>query len=133
MKKYSIALGVVIAVITAAFFYWTAKSAKKKSDSLLTKFKEVDSSLNASTDSTHNLKGVGAIQIVYPISELKSQVILLIDSLKENFGKMPGSPGSIDVPESMQSDLTRLLHNVQQLNKFMWDMADSRIPDTIKY
>ena len=67
MKKYLIALIVFIVAITVAFFFWTARSAKKKSDDLLSKFKEIDSSLNYSSDSTHDLKGVGAIQRVYPI------------------------------------------------------------------
>ena len=121
---------VILIALVAAFYLWSAISAKKKSDGLMSRFKEIDSSLIYSRDSTHNRKG--AVEKLYPISLMKSQIILLIDSLKENYEKIPESSKPIEISKQLQFDIVRLLQNVQQFNKFV-GYVDSRIPDTIKY
>jgi uncharacterized protein YxeA len=133
MKKYSIILIALIITIIAAFYLWTAREAKNKSDDLISKFKEVERSLDNSTDSTPNNKGIGAIEQLYSSSALKSQIILLIDSLKENFENIKSPSTTTELSKHLELDFKRLLHDIQQFNKFKWDMVDSKIPDTVKY
>jgi len=129
MKKHSI----ILATVAAAFYFWTARETKNKSDSLLSRFKEVDSSLSVSTDSINNSNGVGSVQQVYLISQLKSQIILLIDSLKESYQKIEETSSSTTISKTLKSDTIRLLKNIQEFNKTKWNIVDSQIPDTIKY
>jgi len=131
MKKYPIILIALVITIIAAFYLWTAREAKEKSDDLISKFKEVERSLDNSTDSIRSNKGVGAVEQLYPSSALKSKIILLIDSLKDNFENIQSS--TIDLSNQLELDFKRLLHDLQQFNKFKWDMVDSQIPDTVRY
>ena len=133
MKKYLIILIALIITIIAAFYWWTAREAKNKSADLITKFKEVESSLDKSIDSTRNNKGIGAVEQLYPSSALKSQIILLIDSLKENCENIKSSSTTIEISKHLELDFKRLLHDIQQFNKFKWVLVDSQMPDTVKY
>ena len=133
MKKYSVILIVNLIAFIAIIYLWSAILAKKKSDDLRSKFKEIDSSLIFHSDSTHTQKGIGAVEKLYPISLMKSEIILLIDSLKENYERIPESSRQIETSKQLHLDIVRLLQNILQFNKLKWDMVDSRMPDTIKY
>ena len=133
MKKYSIILISLVIIIIAAFYFWTAREAKTKSDDLISKFKEVEHSLDNSTDSIRSNKGVGAVEQLYPSAQLKSQIILLIDSLKDKFENIQSSSTTIDLSSQLELDFKRLLHDIQLFNNFKRDMVDSQIPDTVKY
>jgi hypothetical protein len=133
MKKYSIGLIILLISIIAGFYLWTAREAKKKSDDLLSRFEKVERSLSYASDSTPNSMGVGAVQQIYPISSLKSQIILLIDSLKENFEIISDSSKTTQISKRLHSDFKRLIQSIRELNKLKWDMVDSKIPDTINY
>ena len=133
MKKHSVILIVILIAVVATFYLWSAIIARKKSDDLMSKFKEIDRSLTFSSDSAHSQEGIGAVEKLYPISLMQSEIILLIDSLKENYERIPNSSRQIETSKRLQPDIVRLLQNIQQFNKLKWDMADSRIPDTINY
>ncbi|MEO6720069.1 MAG: hypothetical protein ABIN67_06870 [Ferruginibacter sp.] len=133
MKRNFIVLIFILVAFTTAFFLWTARSAKKKSDDLMSKFKEIDRGIGTSKDSAHNSKGIVAVEEFYPISVLKSETILLIDSLKENYENIVEPSKSIAISKYLRPDFKRLLNNIQQINKLKWDLVDSKTPDTVAY
>ncbi len=133
MKKLSVALIGILAVFLAASYLWTASLAKRKSDDIMSKFREINNHLASSGDTIMSENGHGAIQTTYQISSTKSQLILLIDSIEENYENMRPPVGSGKMPTQLRSDIKRLLRSVQQFNQLKWNFADSAIPDTIKY
>ena len=133
MKKYSIALIAFLLFLTIGFYLWTAILARKKSDDILAKFKEVNNSLSRRHDTIQKQIGVGGIEEMLQISSLKSGLILLIDSLKSDYENIPESSRlNLDKTE-LKANAMRLLRDVQQCNELRWAMVDSIIPDTIRY
>lgn len=133
MKKSSIIFIIILGSIVIGFNLWTAMLARKKSNELLTRFKEVDSSLQASTDSAKKSTATDTSIQFYPIYLLKSQSILLIDSLKEKLENIPESSHPNEISTQTKIGFKRLLNNIQQINKWKWTMVDSKIPDTLRY
>jgi hypothetical protein len=126
MNKY---LMLIIILTAAGFYIWSAREARKKSDDIMARFKEVDSSLN-NIESPGKKKGMEAIQENYLDATAKSELILLIDSIKDSFDNLPDSAIIPSVPVSTTK---RLLNGIQQLNRSRWNMMDSATPDTIVY
>jgi hypothetical protein len=131
MKKTPILITTLVVVIVSSFYIWTALLARKKSDDIMSKFKETEESFRkseASGQDTHD--GIGAVDKIYPAALLKSEIIQLIDSLKEN---LDSSSRPIHNSKQLEGNFKILLRNIQTFNRLRWRMADSKIPDTITY
>ena len=132
MKKAPIILTIIVLLAGLAFYLLTAFYAKKKSEEILEKFKDAKKEIAASFDSSRTKSEIDAVQNIYPISEMNTKIILLIDSLNNQLENM-SSTSKIIISEKSESDLKRLLAYIQGVNKLKWNLVDSKIPDTIKY
>ena len=133
MKYPAIILWILCILAGITVYFLSARVARKKSDEIVSKFREVDSSLQLITDSSNLQKGIESIQGTYMFSSLRSKMILLIDSLKEDYAMMPETIEPIHITKPMRATIGRLLNDIQEFNKMKWDMVDSAIPDTIQY
>ena len=120
-------------MIVVGFYIWTAIIARKKSDEILSKFNEINNQIKSTNDSITQENGIGAFDTPFQIAYMNTEIILLIDSLKQHYEDMPATPELITPSKQLESDIKRLLKYIQQVNKFKWDMVDSQSPDTIKY
>lgn len=133
MKQSPVILIAILAIAGAAFYLWTAVAAKKESDTILKKFKEVENRLASIKDTAAIKQRMENAQRIFPAAILKSQIILLIDSLKDDYALLPEHANAIDISKKKYAVIKRLLHMMQQLNHLKWDAKDSSMPDTISY
>ena len=124
MKRFTLVFVIVVAVIGGAFYIWSATAARKKSNDILSKFKEIDKQIKASNDSIGSQN-----EIAYK----NHAIIPLIDSLITKYREMPDTDQPVIPSTQMQLDLKRLLNYIQDENKFRWNLVDSWFPDTISY
>jgi len=133
MKKIGVIIVIVLALTGGAFGIWSAVVAKKKSDDIVSKLKEVNEDLASYNDSIDVERTGASLAVNYPAIDLYNQIVLLIDSLKAQYAPMSDEPHRVKPPQSMERDIKRLAKYIQQVNKVEWDMVDSKIPDTISY
>ncbi len=135
MKKLLLLSFTGIAVLMIALYIFAAIAAKKKSDEIMSKFKDVNEELEKANQelSLENDKAAANLGSVFSVSSMNNEVILLIDSLKEAINQMPVAGGVVRLSPQIESNSQRLILKIQTLNKLKWDMPDSRIPDTIGY
>jgi hypothetical protein len=133
MKKISLAFLILLVTAAIAVVLWTATSERKKSDDIMSKFKEVEKSLEESQDTAHEVNGLGAVQKIYPIASLKSATVFLIDSLKEKYSNISRSAKQGEASKLLRPDVRRLLSNMQELNQLKKDVENINTTDTVKY
>lgn len=127
MKQKTTILIVILALAGVFFFI----AAKKETDKLLRRFKETDSELLKDTAAIK--QRVENAQRVFPAAMLRSQIILLIDSLKDEYETLPEKAKAVEISKNKYPGINRLLSLIQEHNKLKWDAADSALPDTIPY
>lgn len=133
MKKYSIIISAILILIVSGFYLWSAKKASRTSENVLSQFNKVEHGLSDDVDSVQRSIGIGAFEKVHSSSMLETEILSLIDSLKENAVINFDTSALVVMPESMQSDFKKLLARIRELNRYKWDIVDSHIPDTINY
>jgi hypothetical protein len=131
MKKSLIIITALAIAVCTAYFIRTAILSKQKSNDLLSKFKEVNSTLTSSSDSAVTKNG--ALQKVDIHYLMKSQMILLIDSLKENYKTSSEELKQAKSMAKLRLDLKRLLSYIHNYNQMKMSEVDSQMPDTIIY
>ena len=133
MKKPLIIIVPLAITVCIAFYIWTAISAKQKYNDLMSKFKEVDSGLTSSSVSVVPNGGTSAVEEVYISSSMKSQLILLIDSLKDIYEISSENSKQVRSTKELRLDTKRLLSYIQNYNQLKKIEVDSQMPDTIIY
>ena len=125
-------LVVVLAITVCTVFYiWAAMLAKQKANDLVSKFKDIDSSLKSSTESRGNENS--EVEEVYIISSMKSQLVLLIDSLKESYEISSEDSKQVKQAKGLRFDTRRLLSYIQSYNQLKKSKHGSQMPDTVLY
>jgi hypothetical protein len=131
MKKLYLISTIALLAIFVIYF-WTAMSARKKSNEILAKFNEVNNEIKSANDSITPQQRISAAQKNLPVGMMNSQIILLIDSLREQYENSDIFREKKLAPQ-LERDIRRLLRYIREVNEFKWMAVDSRIPDTIKY
>ena len=133
MKKVPIIVSIVGLIVCIIFYLWTANSARRKSDDILSRFQEVNKQLASSNDSFLAREGIDALQDLYGRAELKTQIILLIDSLKAAYEAPPQSLEKTRSIVQRRSDIKRLYYKIQEYNQLKKSQGSSQSQDTIMY
>lgn len=129
MKQKTTILVVILALAGICFFI----AAKKETDNLLKRFKETERSIASIKDTADIKQRVENAQRIFPAAMLRSQIILLIDSLKDEYETLPEKAKAAEISKNKYPGINRLLSLIQGHNKLKWDAADSALPDTIPY
>jgi len=132
MQRRTLIIIITAVLLLFGFYILSAVIARKKQQELLAKFNEVNKELNVRRDSFGNEPKIADAQKNFPVEIMNRQIILLIDSLKAQY-EAPDKSQQIAGGLKLREDIKRLLHYIQQVNKFKWDAVDSTTPDTIQY
>ncbi len=126
-KNKIIVIAAIAGILIAVFFLWTAYTAKRESDQLVSRFNEIDKDLQESNkkiaDENKNL--VGSIQDKYELASKKSNLFMLIDSMREDLNNEV-APGS-----SLKNEFYRLISGVLDLNKYIRESKELSGVDTV--
>ncbi len=131
MKKSLSFIVIFVIVVSTAFYIWTAKLAKKKSNDMLSRFKEIESSLGYYADSDR--ARIDAVEGVYPGTFMKLELTLLIDSLRESYEFRSQVFKDAQYIKDRRIKAGRLLLGIRKYNEWKKNMVDSQMPDTIRY
>ena len=132
MKRLPLILAIAFVAIVLLFYYWSAMKARQAQKDLLARFNEVNKELTARKDSFTAQQRIADAQKTLPVGMMNSNIVLLIDSLKDQF-ELPDTSLRKVSQAKLERDVMRLLGYIREVNKFKWMAVDSTIPDTIRY
>lgn len=130
MKRMSWIFLTMLLLMITVYYVVTAIQARRKAEDIMSKFEEVNKQLDRSSDSLNDFT---SIESDWPSINVSNKIILLIDSLTLRLQALPPDQSATAAGSQFESDIKRLVQYTRQLNTFYWNLADSRMPDTVAY